>query len=133
MRALALTFAVAAGLSATRRAAACASRGCGDPTLTAVGVEKPHKNRVRVAVEERYGSLSVGEGVTHEHTEFLRSSLSVSWMPVKRLTIGVMVPWVTAWIKQASYARQLESGLGDIELAARMLVYQERGFAPHHL
>ena len=52
-----------------RRAAACASCGCGDPTLTATGVERPYRNRVRVAWEERYGSLTMGDDLTGQQAQ----------------------------------------------------------------
>jgi hypothetical protein len=132
VRLAALTVLVAS-VTAARPAAACASCGCGDPTLTAVGLEKPYKNRVRLALEERYGSLSVGDGTYGQRVWFLRSVLGVSWMPMKRLTLSALVPWVTAWLKPVGRARQEMNGLGDAELAARVLLFEERGFSPHHL
>jgi hypothetical protein len=126
-------LAVVAALGGARRAAACASCGCGDQTLTAVGVEKPYQNRVRLALEERYGSLSVGDNVVGERSWFLRSAIAVSWIPVKRLTLSALVPWVTTWLSPARRSLQLVSGLGDVEFAARVLFFAERGFNPHHL
>lgn len=121
-------------LAATaRRAAACASCGCGDPTLTATGVERPYKNRIRVAWEERYGSLTMGDDETGEHTQFLRSTLAASWTPWKRLTIGAILPWVTSWIQRPPGPQGTVNGLGDLELAARLVVFQEKSFAPHHV
>ena len=77
MKRIVLTV-VCAGLALVpaRRARACASCSCGDETLTATGVERPYRNRVRLVAEERYGSLSVGDAQTGEHTEFLRSTLA---------------------------------------------------------
>src|SRR5262249_23670145 len=107
--------------AAARRATACASCGCGDPTLTATGVERPYRNRVRLAWEERYGSLTMGDDLTGEHTQFLRSTLAASWSPHKRLTIGALLPWVTSWIQRAPTPPGTVNGLGDLELAARLV------------
>ena len=38
-----------------RAARACATCNCGDPTLTATGVEKPYKNRVRYEAFKHLG------------------------------------------------------------------------------
>ena len=130
---LALAVVAAAVSAAARRAEACASCGCGDPTLTATGVERPYKNRVRVAWEERYGSLTMGDDVSGERTQFLRSTLAASWSPIPRLTLGATLPWVTSWIARAPMPRTSVTGLGDLELAARAVLFQEKSFAPHHV
>ena len=116
-----------------RRARACASCSCGDETLTATGVERPYRNRVRLVAEERYGSLGVGDAQTGQHTEFLRSTLAASWSPHARLTLATQLPWITSFLRTPGRSLQQLNGLGDLELAARVLVYKERGFLPHHL
>ena len=83
-----LLVALAVSWWATPPARACVTCGCGDPTLTATGVEKPYKNRVRIGLEERFGSFSQGEPGAGEHTWFLRSSLAGSWAPHERVTLG---------------------------------------------
>jgi hypothetical protein len=134
VRAQALVLvAFAVGSATARRADACASCGCGDSTLTATGVERPYKNRIRLAWEERYGSLTMGDEMSGEHTQFLRSTLAASWSPFKRLTIGATLPWVTSWITRAPTPRTTVIGLGDFELAARAVLFQERSFAPRHV
>jgi hypothetical protein len=116
-----------------RRAAACASCGCGDPTLTATGVERPYRNRIRLAIEERYGSTSMGDGTYGDRTDFLRSSLAASWSPARRVTIAALLPWVSSWIANGSRPRAEVQGLGDLELSARAVAFAERSFAPHHV
>lgn len=116
-----------------RRASACASCGCGDPTLTATGIEKPYANRVRLTLEERYGSFTQGDPDWQQHVTFLRSTLGLTWSPIKRLTFVTTIPWVTSWLTSTGSGRQYISGLGDADLSARVLAYRERGFAPHHL
>jgi hypothetical protein len=120
-------------IGATPRAWACSSCGCGDATLTATGVERPYRNRVRVVVDERYGSFSQGDGLIGEHVEFLRTSLGLSWSPHKRITLFMTLPWLTSWVQPVGQPRTFISGLGDLELALRGVVFQERRFAPHHV
>ncbi|MFI5289398.1 MAG: transporter, partial [Polyangia bacterium] len=130
----ALSLALALGaLGWARPARACASCGCGDMTLTATGVERPYQNRVRAAVEERYGSLTLGDASYGQHIDFLRSTLAASWSPVDRLTLSALLPWVTSWVAPVGQPRETVNGLGDLELAARVVVFRERHFAPHHL
>ena len=119
--------------AASGTARACASCNCGDPTLTALGIEKPYKNRVRVAVEERYGSLSSGDGVlTGEDVQYLRSSLVANWSPWKWLTLNARLPWMTEWVRSLGRSTQPLNGLGDLELWGRVTLFHERGFSPRH-
>jgi hypothetical protein len=131
-RALALVLAVAV-MAAARPARACSSCGCGDATLTATGVERPYRNRVRVVLDERYGGFSQGDEVTGERVDFLRSQLAVAWSPHPRITLLASLPWLTSWVQPAQQKRTFVSGLGDFELGMRGVVFQERGFAPHHV
>jgi hypothetical protein len=134
MRSTILTLAfISAGLLGLGRARACAACGCGDATLTATGVERPYKNRIRLVWEERYGSLVMGDDATGEHSQFLRSTLAASWSPLKRLTIGATLPWVAEWIRHGDKPTTSVNGLGDFELAARAVAFQERSFAPRHV
>jgi hypothetical protein len=111
---------------------ACATCSCGDPTLTATGVEQPYKNRVRLALEERYFDHRSGADDTLQHLYILRSSLAVAWSPIDRLTIGTFVPLVTTWLVHNNNTQTI-NGLGDMELSARVLVARDRKFAAHHL
>src|SRR5437764_1267388 len=74
---------------------ACASCGCGDPTLTAMGQEKPFKNRLRLALEERVGAHSTGAlGALYEQSLVSRTTLAASFSPLPWLTLGTAVPLV---------------------------------------
>jgi hypothetical protein len=116
-----------------RRVSACAACGCGDPTLTSGGVEKPYKNRLRVALEERVGAASLGSGVGRERLLMTRTELAVAYTPHPRITISAYLPFVASHLvgpeKQNAWVR----GLGDLDLQARVLVFRERSFSPHHL
>lgn len=115
-----------------RDARACAVCNCGDPTLTAVGVEQPYRNRVRAGVEERYGSHDQGDGPDGERLELVRSALFGSWTPHPRITVGLVVPWMTTWMTTAAQ-HALINGLGDMELSGRVLVARDKTFGAHHL
>ena len=123
----------ALGAAAPRAARACAVCNCGDPTLTAVGVEQPYKNRVRAGLEERYGSRTQGEGPAGESLQLLRSALFGAWTPHPRITVGLVLPWMTTWTTDGAGRHALINGLGDLELSGRVLVVRDRRFAAHHL
>jgi hypothetical protein len=125
--ALALLLALAPG-----RVEACAACGCGDETLTATGTEKPYKNRVRVAFEERAGRWDTGSGDEAERSWTSRSSLALSWAPHDRVVLGALLPWVVRWVSTGNDQIR-PNGLGDLELSTRFVLYRERRFAPRHL
>ena len=129
---LAMALAIVAAMP-ERRARACASCGCGDPTLTATGVEQPYKNRLRIGAEARYGSFSLGSEDAVERVQFVRTSLVASWSPVRRVTVSALLPWVSSWLSRSGMPRSTLNGLGDLELGARGVVFEDRGFAPHHV
>ena len=109
---------------------------CGDPTITAVGVEKPKKNRVRLALDERFGEHTMGTGIAQSQSWTLRSSLLVSYSPLDRLTLAASVPLVSEWVSMPAMpaaGRQNITGLGDAELSARGVVWRNRRYSPSHL
>ncbi|HEX8953009.1 MAG TPA: hypothetical protein VF945_14235 [Polyangia bacterium] len=129
----AMVLAAAAAAMHGRAARACAVCNCGDPTLTAVGVEQPYRNRVRAGVEERYGSHTQGDGANGESLELVRSALYGAWTPHARITIGLVVPWMTTWLTPSVGRSSLINGLGDMELSGRVLVARDKSFGAHHL
>ncbi len=129
---LVLLVSVAIGAGGAR-VEACAACSCGDPTLTATGVEKPYANRVRVGFEERFGSFATGNATDGDHGLYLHSVLSGSWSPHDRVTVALRLPWITKWLTPAGGSLETINGLGDLELSARIVVFRERPFAPHHL
>jgi hypothetical protein len=111
---------------------ACATCACGDPTLTATGVEQPYRNRVRLGLEERYSDHRSGSDQLLSHGYTLRSSLAVAWSPIDRLTLGTFLPWMTSWVRHDDRLDTI-NGLGDLEMSARVVAVRDRKFAPHHL
>jgi hypothetical protein len=126
-------FVVLAAVAVARPAAACSSCGCGDATLTATGVERPYRNRVRLVLDEHYGGFSQGDGLVGERVDFIRTSLALSWSPHARLTLAATLPWLTSWVQPSVGHNMMVSGLGDLEVALRGVVFSERNFAPHHV
>jgi hypothetical protein len=123
----------AMALFSSAPARACAVCNCGDPTLTAVGVEQPYRNRVRAGIEERYGSHTQGDGLTGESLELVRSALFAAWTPHPRITVGLVLPWMTTWMTPSVGRSALINGLGDLELSGRVLLVRDKSFGPHHL
>lgn len=116
-----------------RSARACASCNCGDTTLTALGLGKPYKNRVRLALELSYADHTSGAAPVEEHSYLLRTAATLAWSPNAWITTGVMVPMVSAWMRGAGQANQSLVGLGDAELWARGVVYRDRAFSTRHM
>jgi hypothetical protein len=127
---IAATLAATAAL-APGRAAACASCGCGDSTLTAMGLEKPYPNRVRLSLEERFNGHTAGD----DGVWTLRSALAVSWSPTARVTLALMMPLVTEWprVNGSGSGAGATTGLGDGEFWARVVVWRDRAFSPRHV
>lgn len=113
-----------------RVAAACASCGCGDPTLTAMGQEKPFKNRVRLALEQRLGAHAAGRPT--EQSLVSRTTVAASWSPLAWLTLGTSAPLVVVRSDTAQRPARETVGFGDVELLGRALVFRDRRFSPRH-
>lgn len=114
-------------------ARACATCGCGDPTLTAVGVEQPFAGRVRLSLA--HASLGYREGQAVERIDVLdrRLTLGVAVSPADWLTLTGFLPLVWREVEHGSLAHETTLGLGDPELRARLVVFRDRAFAPEHL
>lgn len=112
-------------------AAACASCGCGDPTLTAMGQEKPFRNRVRLALEQRVGAHSSGDPA--EQSLVSRTTVAASWSPLAWLTLGTSAPLVVVRSDTPQRPTRETVGFGDVEFLARALVFRDRRFSPRHL
>lgn len=132
LRSLALPFAILV-LVAPAAARACATCGCGDPTLTAVGVEQPFAGRVRVSLALSHLSYAEGRGLARVEVHDQRATLGVSLSPNEWLTLSVFAPLVWREVAHASLAHETTLGSGDPELRARFVLFRDRAFAPEHL
>jgi hypothetical protein len=115
-------------------ASACASCGCGDPTLTAMGVEQPFQGRLRSAVELSYRTDRIGTpGVDELSLRELRADATLAWAPLDTLFLVASVPFVYREARDPSLAESDAWGLGDIELRAKWFAYRDRALAPRWL
>ncbi len=131
---LAIGIATFAFLAASHEAFACAACGCGDPTLTTLGAEKPYKNRVRGGFEARYRTDSIGEaGVDRYTLDEERLDLYLAWAPHERVFLQLSVPSLRRAVEDANLAQTTVYGLGDMELRAKFFVLQDRPTMPRHL
>lgn len=129
-----LALALALDVAWSPAANACSTCGCGDPTLTTLGAEKPYPWRVRAAVGAQYRTDSVGrEGIDQVKLRELRTDAYVAVAPSSRLFLQVGVPLVTRSVETVSGAKSNAFGLGDIELRVKPFVWQDRDFQPRHL
>jgi hypothetical protein len=127
---------VAAAIVGTpvRDARACASCGCGDPTLTALGTEQPFAGRLRSSLELSYRTDSIGRpGIDQLQLRELRADASAAWAPLATLFIVASVPLVYRQARDPSLAQTDAWGLGDVELRAKWFVLRDRPFAPRWL
>lgn len=130
---LLLAAALAAALS-PGRARACASCGCGDPTLTVMGREIPFAGRLRASAELRYRADRVGApGVDAVELHEGRLDLGLSYTPLDRLTLSFTLPLLLRRLSYVNLGWDLGGGVGDLELRARVLLYRDRRLAPRHL
>lgn len=115
-------------------AQACSTCGCGDPTLTSMGAEKPYAGRLRAAIGAQYRSDTVGqERVDQLRLHELRTDAFLAWAPSSRLFLQLMLPVVHRDIRTVSESRLRSTGLGDAELRIKPFVFQDREFSPRHL
>jgi hypothetical protein len=115
-------------------ARACASCGCGDPTLTAMGTEKPSRNRLRASLELRHRVDVVGTaGLDQLRLGEQRLDGQLAWAPHERIFLLASVPLLRRDLLYDAGTREQTWGLGDLELRAKLFVYQDRLFSPRHL
>jgi hypothetical protein len=127
---------IAAALTAALEAPAlaCASCGCGDPTLTSMGTEKPFEGRLRASLDARHRTDTLGEeGRDQIKLSEQRLDLSLSWAPLASTFVQVNVPFLRREIEFYSLARETSLGLGDSEVRIKHFIYQDRSAQPRHL
>jgi hypothetical protein len=123
----------ALALAWPREARACAVCGCGDPTLTVMGDEKPFSGRARVAAELRVGHVRVGEpGVDEIGMSEERLEIAGAYAPTRSLFLVLAVPLLA---RQATFPDRVSSRvltIGDVELRAKQFVWSVRRGALQH-
>jgi hypothetical protein len=108
-------------------ARACAVCGCGDPTLTVMGDEKTFAGRARASAELRIGHVRVGTpGIDETGMSEERLELSGAYAPTRSLLLVLAVPLL---YRQPSFHDGATSRfftIGDIELRAKLFVWEAR-------
>jgi hypothetical protein len=123
-----------AALAWPRAGNACAACGCGDPTLTALGNEKPLAGRMRAAAEVLLQSQRSGTPLVNQLTiAERRLRLQAAWAPSARIFLLATLPLVDRDVSYVNLARRRVTGIGDLELRARAFLWEDRGFSPRHL
>ncbi|AKU95470.1 hypothetical protein AKJ09_02134 [Labilithrix luteola] len=133
-RAALLVVGLAAALTHSARVDACATCGCGDPTLTAMGAEKPFRDRLRVSLDARHRTDDIGEpGVDEIRLRETRLDAQLAWAPSDRLFLMGTFPALHRTIRYVNEGETRTTAMGDVELRAKAFVATDRDFAPRHL
>lgn len=121
-------------LTAPSAVMACASCACGDPTLTALGAEKPIEQRIRLFLEGRYRSDTIGQpGVNDQQLVEQRAELTLAWAPHERLFLSIGLPYLKREVIYQDTVSRHTGGIGDLDLRAKAFVYQDQEWNPKHL
>jgi hypothetical protein len=126
-------LAAGAALLGARPCQACAECGCGDPTLTVLGSEKPVRHRLRGGATFTLQSAESGVAAEALSLAEKRLDLAAAWAPLDRLFLVASVPLVRRSLAYADGSREEIDGLGDFELRAKAFVWEDRRFSPRHL
>jgi hypothetical protein len=124
----------AAVVFAPAKALACATCGCGDPTLVVMGAEQPFAGRLRFGLQATGWSLSAGVPAVDEwRVAELRAEASVAYAPLPWLFISAAVPFQLRELSDISLAREGGFGPGDLDLRLRAYVFRDREMSANHL
>ncbi len=124
---------MAGSLTIASPASACATCGCGDPTLTSMGSEKPFAGRLRTGLGVSAREDVMGDpGVDELELSEQRLDLQVAWAPTSWLFLQGNLPFFRRETRDATWAKAETIGLGDLELRAKFFVYKDRAM-PRHL
>jgi hypothetical protein len=133
-RAIVALLALGAATALPRRAGACATCACGDPTLTVMGAQQPFAQRVRLSLEAQYRTDTIGRaGFDRIELNEQRTTLSAAYAPEAWLMVSASMPMIRRELTNANLARDVLVTPGDLELRARAFVLRDRAFAPRHL
>lgn len=120
--------------SPAKNAEACATCGCGDPTLTSFGTEKPFAGRLRGSLQLSYRTDAIGApNVNRIELREARLDASVAWAPLSSWFLAVTVPVVNKQVTYVNLEEHTRLSLGDIALTNKIFVFHDREFSPRHL
>ena len=121
-------------LCATTSARACATCAAGDPTLTTMGTQQPVAQRLRGSLELQLRRDAVGQpGVNRVSLWEERAAVSMAYAPSDWLMMSLTAPLLMRQVQEVNLARSNVTGVGDIEMRSKLIVYRDRSFMPDHL
>ncbi len=111
-------------------AAACATCGSGDPTLTVMGAGQPFAGRVRLSAELQYRHDAMGDATRVDEGQL---QLGAAYAPADWVMISLTAPLVLRDVTFGDLAHATVAGLGQLDLRARFVLFRDRAFAPEHV
>lgn len=116
------------------RAYACATCACGDPTIAAMGTERPMPGRVRLSLAGgwRSESTALPVGAIPFRTDELRFDLTAAGAIGRRVWLSGTLPVVSRGVRGADLSRARSVGWGDAELRARVVAWADPAPVPAH-
>ncbi len=113
---------------------ACAICSAGDPTLTSIGVERLFQGRLRASSIVEFRNYSQGvNAVDRQSVDEIRTDLGLSYVPHRRWAFTLMLPVVHKKLTTVSERTQSATGLGDLWLAARFVLWQQDNRSSSHI
>ncbi|MFP2958173.1 transporter [Myxococcus sp. 1LA] len=113
---------------------ACATCACGDPTLMSMGTEQPFSGRLRLSSTVRGWGHTVGQdGVNALRLREARMDLAAAYAPLPWLFLSATLPLQAREVRDVSLARERGWGIGDVELTAKVFLFQDKAFSADHL
>lgn len=129
-----LAAATCAAVIAPGPAAACSTCKCGDYTLTLLGSEKSFGQRLRLGLDYIVRSESAGAGEERERTDERRTLFSAAYGFSEDFSLAVQLPYVSKEIESAEPGHRLRaSGLGDMDVVGRYVLYRSGAVSGRHL
>lgn len=113
---------------------ACASCGCGDPTLLSMGVEQPFGGRFRMYSEGQYRTEA--SGTPQDGGSSLQEwqlDFGASYALSRRFALGVTVPVLFRTMEGFDLSTTHATNLGDVEALAKFVLWRDREFNSRHL
>lgn len=131
---LAIVGLLLAGLTLPGVARACATCACGDPTIFAMGAERPVPGQVRLSVIGgwRGEQTPAPIGDLARRTDEFRFDLTAAGTIGRRLWLSGTLPILSRGLREPNLSSARSMGWGDAELRARVVLYADAGPTPVH-
>ncbi len=128
LRSLALGLGASALLARPTLAEACSVCGCGDPTLTVMGDEKPFTGRFRVDLDRARSGASAwaSPASTRSTSSEERVEIAAAYAPTPSLFLVLGIPALERQAVFTGGATSKAFSLGDVELRAKQFVWNGR-------